>query len=39
MMWNYLVSGLTVGATIVLFDGDPGHPDLLTLWRLAPTRR
>ena len=35
MMWNYLVSGLTVGATIVLFDGDPGHPDLLTLWRLA----
>jgi acetoacetyl-CoA synthetase len=35
MMWNYLVSGLTVGATIVLFDGDPGHPDLRTLWRLA----
>ena len=28
MMWNYLVSGLAVGATIVLFDGDPGHPDL-----------
>jgi acetoacetyl-CoA synthetase len=35
MMWNYLVSGLLVGATVVLFDGDPGHPDLLTLWRLA----
>jgi acetoacetyl-CoA synthetase len=35
MMWNYLVSGLTVGATLVLFDGDPGHPDLLTLWRVA----
>jgi acetoacetyl-CoA synthetase len=35
MMWNYLVSGLTVGASVVLFDGDPGHPDLLTLWRLA----
>jgi acetoacetyl-CoA synthetase len=35
MMWNYLVSGLTVGSTLVLFDGDPGHPDLLTLWRLA----
>ncbi len=35
MMWNYLVSGLVVGATIVLFDGDPGHPDLGTLWRLA----
>ena len=35
MMWNYLVSGLAVGATTVLFDGDPGHPDLGTLWRLA----
>jgi len=35
MMWNYLVSGLTVGATVVLVDGDPGHPDLLALWRIA----
>jgi len=35
MMWNYLTSGLLVEATIVLFDGDPGHPDLRTLWRLA----
>ncbi len=35
MMWNYLVSGLLVGATVVLFDGDPGYPDLSTLWRLA----
>jgi acetoacetyl-CoA synthetase len=35
MMWNYLVSGLLVGSTIVLFDGDPGHPDLGTLWDLA----
>ena len=35
MMWNYLVSGLCVDATLVLFDGDPGHPDLRTLWRLA----
>jgi acetoacetyl-CoA synthetase len=35
MMWNYLVSGLLTGATVVLFDGDPGHPDLGTLWRLA----
>jgi acetoacetyl-CoA synthetase len=35
MMWNYLMSGLLVGATIVLFDGDPGAPDLGTLWRLA----
>jgi acetoacetyl-CoA synthetase len=35
MMWNYLVSGLLVGTTVVLFDGDPGHPDLMELWRLA----
>jgi len=35
MMWNYLVSGLTVGATVVLVDGDPGYPDLMALWRLA----
>jgi acetoacetyl-CoA synthetase len=35
MMWNYLVSGLLVGSTVVTFDGDPGHPDLMTLWRLA----
>ena len=35
MMWNYLVSGLLVGATVVLFDGDPGHPDLGTLWSFA----
>ena len=25
MMWNFLVSGLLVGAELVLFDGDPNH--------------
>ena len=35
MMWNFLASGLLVGATIVLYDGSPGQPDLTTLWRLA----
>jgi acetoacetyl-CoA synthetase len=35
MMWNLLVSGLGVGATIVLFDGNPGAPDLAMLWRMA----
>ena len=35
MMWNYLVSGLLVGSTVVLFDGDPAYPDLSTLWRAA----
>jgi acetoacetyl-CoA synthetase len=35
MMWNYLVSGLLVDSTIVLYDGSPSHPDLMGLWRLA----
>ncbi|MGE5830391.1 MAG: acetoacetate--CoA ligase [Micromonosporaceae bacterium] len=35
MMWNFLISGPAVGASIVLFDGNPGHPDLGELWRLA----
>jgi acetoacetyl-CoA synthetase len=35
MMWNFLVSAPAVGATVVMFDGDPGHPDLGELWRLA----
>jgi acetoacetyl-CoA synthetase len=35
MMWNYLVSGLLTGATIVLFDGDPASPSLDALWDLA----
>ncbi|MEU8296760.1 acetoacetate--CoA ligase [Micromonospora sp. NPDC048909] len=35
MMWNFLVSGPAVGAAIVLFDGNPAHPDLGALWRLA----
>lgn len=35
MMWNYLVSGLLHGSAIVLFDGNPGHPDMGALWSLA----
>jgi acetoacetyl-CoA synthetase len=35
MMWNLLVSGLLAGATAVLYDGNPGHPDMNTLWELA----
>ena len=39
MMWNYLVSGLAVDATIVLYDGSPAHPDLSALWRMADEER
>lgn len=39
MMWNYLIAGLLAGVTIVMFDGNPGHPDLGALWRLAQRHR
>jgi acetoacetyl-CoA synthetase len=39
MMWNLLIGGLLVGSTIVLFDGNPGYPDLGTLWKLAERHR
>lgn len=35
MMWNFLMSALLLGATAVLYDGDPARPDLMALWRLA----
>lgn len=35
MMWNFLVSGLLVGSTVVLYDGSPGHPDTAAQWRIA----
>ena len=34
MMWNWLVSSLAVGATVVLYDGSPFHPDGNVLWNL-----
>ncbi|MBB2990304.1 acetoacetyl-CoA synthetase [Mycolicibacterium iranicum] len=39
MMWNFLVGGLLVGATVVLYDGSPGHPDMNVLWALAEKHR
>jgi acetoacetyl-CoA synthetase len=39
MMWNFLVSGLLVGATVVLYDGSPAHPNLMRLWELAEQER
>ncbi len=35
MMWNWLVSGLALGARIVLYDGSPFYPDGEALWRMA----
>lgn len=35
MMWNWLVSSLATGATVVLFDGNPFHPSAEALWQMA----
>ena len=35
MMWNWLTSALSVGATVVLYDGNPFHPDPGVLWQMA----
>ena len=35
MMWNWLTSALGVGATLVLYDGNPFHPHPGTLWEMA----
>jgi acetoacetyl-CoA synthetase len=35
MMWNFLIGVLLTEASVVLFDGNPGYPDLGTLWDLA----
>ncbi len=35
MMWNWLVSNLALGATIVLYDGSPFHPDPSAMWQMA----
>ena len=35
MMWNWLVSGLAQGATLLLYDGSPFHPDGNILWDYA----
>ncbi|MFP1628130.1 acetoacetate--CoA ligase [Streptomyces sp. 5K101] len=35
MMWNFLVSGLLTGTTVVLYDGSPGHPTTGAQWSVA----
>lgn len=35
MMWNWLVSALAVGSTLVLYDGSPFFPDARALWKLS----
>jgi acetoacetyl-CoA synthetase len=35
MMWNWLTTSLAVGATLILYDGNPFHPGPDALWRMA----
>jgi acetoacetyl-CoA synthetase len=39
MMWNWLVSGLATGATLLLYDGSPFHPDGNILFNYADAER
>ena len=39
MMWNFLIAGLLVGCTVVLYDGSPVHATPDTLWRLVESER
>jgi acetoacetyl-CoA synthetase len=39
MMWNWLLSSLAVGATVLLYDGSPNHPDWSTMWKLVQDER
>jgi acetoacetyl-CoA synthetase len=39
MMWNWLVSGLSSGATLLLYDGSPFHPDGNILWDYAQAEK
>lgn len=35
MMWNFVQASFLAGATLVLYDGSPGYPNLSVLWELA----
>ena len=35
MMWNWLVSSLVTGASLVLYDGAPFFPDANAMWKMA----
>jgi len=35
MMWNWLVSSLAVGATVVFYDGNPNYPDWHAMWNMV----
>ncbi len=34
MMWNWMLSSLATGNTLILYDGNPNHPDPGTMWKI-----
>ena len=34
MMWNWTISSLAVGATVILYDGNPNHPSWDKMWQI-----
>jgi acetoacetyl-CoA synthetase len=34
MMWNWMLTSLATGNTLILYDGNPGYPDIGAVWRL-----
>jgi len=39
MMWNWLLGSLAVGATVLLYDGNPTYPDIDAMWRLIENEK
>jgi acetoacetyl-CoA synthetase len=39
MMWNWLISSLAIGATLVLYDGNPNYPDAGAMWKLIQDKQ
>jgi acetoacetyl-CoA synthase len=35
MMWNWLISSLAVGSTVVIYDGNPNYPDWGKMWKIV----
>lgn len=39
MMWNYAISSLLCGATLCIYDGSPGYPNMNVLWEFVRQNR
>jgi acetoacetyl-CoA synthetase len=39
MMWNWMITSLATGNTLLLYDGNPSYPDLGTIWKIIEDER